>query len=139
MVLINCYTNYFSIYEGRNYKNIYMFIEKKSSISINLNSNLKWSLVGSASGNGADNSVALPAEYSELLLTCESANAGCYTFNILKEVLDDSLKSFRNGYYSSNNMYGTITLNVSTSQAYIGSYSANGVAATSMKLTVHYK
>lgn len=100
----------------------------------------EWKLAGVVDAMGVDNPVLLPSDFNELLVLCQSDNANSYTFNLLKSMLTTDEQLFSNGFYSSQNYYGAVMLKASTSKVYLtGTYTANGVAPNSVKLTVYYK
>lgn len=68
----------------------------------------------------------------------ESYNAGNYIFNIPRQALTPA-KGIRQGFYSSANLTGFASLNVSETTIQMGSYNQNGVTPTNVVMTVYYR
>ena len=106
-----------------------------------LNAKIEWKLLGKKSSpTHAVLQIPIPEDldFSELCVVYESYNAGNYIFNIPRQALTPN-KGIRQGFYSSANLTGFASLNVSATLIQMGSYNQNGVAATNVVMTVYYR
>lgn len=106
-----------------------------------LNAKIEWKLLGTKSSpTYAVLQIPIPEDldFSELCVVYESYNAGNYIFNIPRQALTPN-KGIRQGFYSSANLTGFASLNVSATLIQMGSYNQNGVAATNVVMTVYYR
>lgn len=102
---------------------------------------MEWKLLGTKSSpTYASLQIPIPEDldFSELCVVYESYNAGNYIFNIPRQALTPT-KGIRQGFYSSANLTGFASLNVSATLIRMGSYNQNGVAATNVVMTVYYR
>lgn len=106
-----------------------------------LNAKIEWKLLGTKSSpTYAALQIPIPEDldFSELSVMFESYNAGNYIFNIPRQALTPA-KGIRQGFYSSANLTGFASLNVSETTIQMGSYNQNGVTPTNVVMTVYYR
>lgn len=102
---------------------------------------IEWKLLGTKSSpTHAVLQIPIPEDldFSELSVMFESYNAGNYIFNIPRQALTPA-KGIRQGFYSSANLTGFASLNVSETTIQMGSYNQNGVTPTNVVMTVYYR
>ena len=102
---------------------------------------IEWKLLGTKSSpTYAALQIPIPEDldFSELSVMFESYNAGNYIFNIPRQALTPA-KGIRQGFYSSANLTGFASLNVSETTIQMGSYNQNGVTPTNVVMTVYYR